>query len=302
MADLLTPVSAFLKIAEHSDYAFLLESVEGGEQVARYSFLGKDPFLILRARDGRTMIERDGESAASETPFLDVLRSTDGGLPLAATSRGCRASPAGPSGTSATTRCRGSSPCRCRPGPRATPTPTTPGSWCSTRCWRSITCSTASCSWPTRASGPTTTCTRSTSSRARRSRSSKRELERSLSLGSGPAAGPAEVRSNLTREAVRGARHGREVRDRRRRDLPGGALAAFRDAALGRPVHGVPGAAAREPLALHVLHPDGRHLDRRRVAGDAGARGGDGGSRRIPSPARARAARAPRRTCAWPTS
>jgi anthranilate/para-aminobenzoate synthase component I len=52
MADLLTPVSAFLKIAEHSDYAFLLESVEGGEQVARYSFLGKDPFLILRSRDG----------------------------------------------------------------------------------------------------------------------------------------------------------------------------------------------------------------------------------------------------------
>ena len=48
MADLLTPVSAFLKIAEHSDYAFLLESVEGGEQVARYSFLGKDPFLVLR--------------------------------------------------------------------------------------------------------------------------------------------------------------------------------------------------------------------------------------------------------------
>ncbi len=47
MADLLTPVSAFLKIAEHSDYAFLFESVEGGERVARYSFLGKDPFLVL---------------------------------------------------------------------------------------------------------------------------------------------------------------------------------------------------------------------------------------------------------------
>jgi anthranilate synthase component 1 len=76
MADLLTPVSAFLKIAEHSDYAFLLESVEGGEQVARYSFLGKDPFLILRARDGRTTIERDGECAASDRPFLDALRST----------------------------------------------------------------------------------------------------------------------------------------------------------------------------------------------------------------------------------
>ena len=49
VADLLTPVSAFLKVAEHADYAFLLESVEGGEHVGRYSFLGKDPFLILRA-------------------------------------------------------------------------------------------------------------------------------------------------------------------------------------------------------------------------------------------------------------
>src|SRR4026208_1248391 len=58
MADLLTPVSAFLKIAEHSDYAFLLESVEGGQHVGRYSFLGKDPFLVLRARDGKTIIER----------------------------------------------------------------------------------------------------------------------------------------------------------------------------------------------------------------------------------------------------
>ena len=54
IADLLTPVSAFLKIAEHSDYAFLFESVEGGERVARYSFLGKDPFLVLRSRRGRT--------------------------------------------------------------------------------------------------------------------------------------------------------------------------------------------------------------------------------------------------------
>ena len=43
-ADLLTPLSAFLKVAEHSDHAFLFESVEGGEQIARYSFLGKDPF------------------------------------------------------------------------------------------------------------------------------------------------------------------------------------------------------------------------------------------------------------------
>ena len=74
MADLLTPVSAFLKIAEHSDYAFLLESVEGGEQVGRYSFLGKDPFLVLRACDGSTTIERAGVTTASAVPFLESLR------------------------------------------------------------------------------------------------------------------------------------------------------------------------------------------------------------------------------------
>ena len=74
MADLLTPVSAFLKIAEHADYAFLLESVEGGEHVGRYSFLGKDPFLILRSRAGRTTIERGGKVTEGDKPFVDTLR------------------------------------------------------------------------------------------------------------------------------------------------------------------------------------------------------------------------------------
>jgi anthranilate synthase component 1 len=74
MADLLTPVSAFLKIAEHSDYAFLLESVEGGEHVGRYSFLGKDPFLVVRGRDGSVTIEQAGAESASTGPFIDVLR------------------------------------------------------------------------------------------------------------------------------------------------------------------------------------------------------------------------------------
>src|SRR6185503_6448010 len=75
MADLLTPVSAFLKIAEHSDYAFLLESVEGGEHVGRYSFLGKDPFLILRGRDGDTSIEQAGVRTRRDEPVIDVLRT-----------------------------------------------------------------------------------------------------------------------------------------------------------------------------------------------------------------------------------
>jgi anthranilate synthase component I len=74
VADLLTPVSAFLKIAEDADYAFLLESVEGGEHVGRYSFLGKDPFLILRARAGRTTVESGGSVSESDRPFVESLR------------------------------------------------------------------------------------------------------------------------------------------------------------------------------------------------------------------------------------
>lgn len=75
MADLLTPVSAFLAIAELSDYAFLLESVEGGEHVARYSFLGKEPFLILRSRDGQTSVEEGGVRTERGEPFVNVLRT-----------------------------------------------------------------------------------------------------------------------------------------------------------------------------------------------------------------------------------
>ena len=80
VADLLTPVSAFLKIAEHSDYAFLLESVEGGEHVGRYSFLGKDPFLILRGRGGDTLIERAGATTSADKPFVDTLRDLMNGF------------------------------------------------------------------------------------------------------------------------------------------------------------------------------------------------------------------------------
>ncbi len=75
VADLLTPVSAFLKVAEHADYAFLLESVEGGEHVGRYSFLGKDPFLVLRTIGGVVTVERAGETTALDTSYPDALRS-----------------------------------------------------------------------------------------------------------------------------------------------------------------------------------------------------------------------------------
>ena len=48
-ADMETPVSAFLKVAR-GDYSFLLESVRGGEKWGRYTFLGTEPALVIRAR------------------------------------------------------------------------------------------------------------------------------------------------------------------------------------------------------------------------------------------------------------
>lgn len=52
-ADLETPVSAYLKIAR-GDYSFLLESVEGGERLARYSFIGTEPYRVLQTGDPAT--------------------------------------------------------------------------------------------------------------------------------------------------------------------------------------------------------------------------------------------------------
>ncbi|MDQ4064918.1 MAG: anthranilate synthase component I, partial [Actinomycetota bacterium] len=58
LVDTQTPVAAFLRVAP-GDNAFLLESVEGGERWARYSFLGGDAFATITARGGRLTIEGD---------------------------------------------------------------------------------------------------------------------------------------------------------------------------------------------------------------------------------------------------
>src|SRR5438876_6130809 len=66
LADLQTPVAVFMLIAHDTPYAFLLESIEGGERLARYSFLGANPSMIVRGRGARTVIERDGENEVRE--------------------------------------------------------------------------------------------------------------------------------------------------------------------------------------------------------------------------------------------
>ena len=71
VADLDTPVSAWYKVCAERPYSFLLESVEGGEKIGRYSLLGCDPLWILEARGNETTQKyRDGsEQVFTGDPF-----------------------------------------------------------------------------------------------------------------------------------------------------------------------------------------------------------------------------------------
>ena len=73
-ADLLTPVGAFLSIAERQKYAFLLESVEGGEKIGRYTFLGAQPRRVITAR-GRELTIREGSHVERrQGSVIELLR------------------------------------------------------------------------------------------------------------------------------------------------------------------------------------------------------------------------------------
>ncbi len=71
LADLETPVSAFLKV-HRGPYGFLLESVQGGERWGRFSFLGTEPRQVLRVRDGMVELETPG-GAVERRPTSDPL-------------------------------------------------------------------------------------------------------------------------------------------------------------------------------------------------------------------------------------
>ncbi|HXF48475.1 MAG TPA: anthranilate synthase component I [Verrucomicrobiae bacterium] len=66
-ADLQTPVSAFLRISKGAKFAFLLESVEGGEKLARYSFLGANPRMIFKSKGKNIEFISDGKRKKSFT-------------------------------------------------------------------------------------------------------------------------------------------------------------------------------------------------------------------------------------------
>ena len=80
VADLETPVAAFLKLAHGRPNSFLLESIEGGSARSRYSIIGMDPDLVWRCRAGRAEVNRHARSAPhafvpDSRPALDSLRA-----------------------------------------------------------------------------------------------------------------------------------------------------------------------------------------------------------------------------------
>ncbi|MEO8647775.1 MAG: anthranilate synthase component I [Acidobacteriota bacterium] len=73
-ADLMTPVGVYLKLSAAASHSFLLESVAGGETLARYSFIGVSPEMIVSGSDsGVTVTDGDG-SRRLETPMIEFLR------------------------------------------------------------------------------------------------------------------------------------------------------------------------------------------------------------------------------------
>jgi anthranilate synthase component 1 len=76
-ADLLTPVGAYLRLAHDEKYSFLLESVEGGETIARYTFAGANPVEVFRARGYSCTIETAGQRLQFDgNPIVQLRRLT----------------------------------------------------------------------------------------------------------------------------------------------------------------------------------------------------------------------------------
>ncbi len=73
-ADLLTPVSAFLAIAANEPEAFLLESVERGEQIGRYTFLGARPYMQVQARGGKILLQKGKRTEQRTGGAIQVVK------------------------------------------------------------------------------------------------------------------------------------------------------------------------------------------------------------------------------------
>ena len=74
LADLLTPISAYMRLGKNAEYAFILESVEKGEQYGRYSFIGRNPEMVISSENGETQLKKNEEWEGISSEYLSVLR------------------------------------------------------------------------------------------------------------------------------------------------------------------------------------------------------------------------------------
>ncbi len=73
-ADLLTPLAVYLRLSEGASHSFLLESVEGGETLARYSFIGCDPIATVTGRSRSVDVSSNGKNEVRPMSVIDFLR------------------------------------------------------------------------------------------------------------------------------------------------------------------------------------------------------------------------------------
>ena len=78
LADLHTPVSAYLALRESGRASFLFESVERDEKIGRFSFVGVDPAMMIRARGGKVEVTGSAGAAVREGSIFDVLGAESG--------------------------------------------------------------------------------------------------------------------------------------------------------------------------------------------------------------------------------
>ncbi len=74
-ADLLTPLAVYLKLSVGNRHSFLLESVEGGETLARYSFVGADPYMFVQGNKDRVLVEKNNDTEVLDLSILRFLRN-----------------------------------------------------------------------------------------------------------------------------------------------------------------------------------------------------------------------------------
>ncbi len=266
VADLETPVSAMLKLADGRPNSFLFESVEGGAIRGRYSFIGRDPDLIWRCRGDRAEIDRAGPHRRRQRSSPARCRPRRARSPRCARSSTRIAASSLPEGLPPMSaglfgyigydmvrlmeRLPDANPDRARPARRDVPAADGDR---RLRQDRGHADHRHAGTDPSRGSSPRTPSPKRASRLADAIGDSRPQRFRRRRGAVPPARAPSEpLLQPVARRVSRDRRAGEGVH-RRRRHLPGGAVAALPRAVHLAAVRAVPGAAPAEPVAVPVL-------------------------------------------------